>query len=78
MSTAALVIEVLSPGDESWKKLPFYAAHGVEEVLIVNPAEHSIDWLGLSGDEYRPIERSTLIELSRGELAERLDWPAGT
>jgi hypothetical protein len=25
--TAALVIEILSPGDETWAKLPFYAAH---------------------------------------------------
>jgi Uma2 family endonuclease len=24
--TAALVIEIVSPGDESWDKLPFYAA----------------------------------------------------
>ncbi len=30
--TAALVIEIVSPGDESWEKLPFYAAHHVDEV----------------------------------------------
>ncbi len=77
MSTAALVIEVLSPGDESWKKLPFYAAHGVEEVLIVDPQERAVHWLALDGGSYQPIERSTLIELGRGELAEQLDWPAG-
>ena len=35
-STAALVIEVVSPGDESWVKLPFYAAHEVDEVLIAH------------------------------------------
>ncbi len=31
LHTAALVVEIVSPGDESWQKLPFYAAHGVEE-----------------------------------------------
>ena len=26
-TTAALVVEIVLPGDESWQKLPFYAAH---------------------------------------------------
>lgn len=37
LSTAALVVEVRSPGDETWQKLPFFAAHHVDEVLIVDP-----------------------------------------
>lgn len=75
-STAALVVEVVSPGDESWEKLPFYAAHEVDEVLIVDPAKRSVDWLGLSEGEYRPLQRSGLIELGPRELAARIDWPA--
>jgi len=74
--TAALVLEIVSPGDESWEKLPFYAGHGVDEVLIVDPQERSVDWLALRNDEYSPVERSALIELSAGELRERIDWPA--
>jgi len=74
-STAALVVEILSPGDASWEKLPFYAAHDVDEVLIVDPAKRSVDWLGLGDDEYRPIEHSGLIDLGPGELAEQIDWP---
>ncbi len=73
--TAALVIEILSPGDESWEKLPFYAAHEVDEVLIVDPAKRIVHWLGLTGGEYHPIERSALIDLGRDDLAERIDWP---
>jgi Uma2 family endonuclease len=73
-STAALVIEIVSPGDDSWRKLPFFAAHEVDEVLIVDPAERAVHWLGLAGGEYRPIERSGLIELGPGELAGKLDW----
>jgi Uma2 family endonuclease len=74
--TAALVVEIVSPGDDSWNKLPFYAAHNVDELLIVDPQEHRVHWLGLQGDgDYRPIERSTLVELGAAELAERIDWP---
>lgn len=74
-STAALVIEVVSPGDESWVKLPFYAAHEVDEVLILDPEEHPVHWLGLTDGEYRPIERSGLIDLGPVELAGQIDWP---
>jgi Uma2 family endonuclease len=74
-STAAVVIEIVSPGDESWAKLPFYAAHHVDEALIVDPAKRSVDWLGLSGGDYRPIERSGLIDLGADQLAEQIDWP---
>ncbi len=74
--TAALVVEIVSPGDESWEKLPFYAAHDVDEVLIVDPAKHSVDWLALRGGEYRSIERSELIELGASELGAQLDWPS--
>jgi Uma2 family endonuclease len=79
--TAALAVEIVSPGDETWEKLPFYAARHVDELLIIDPATRSIDWLALSpregedGGEYRPVERSALIDLGPGELAERIDWP---
>jgi Uma2 family endonuclease len=73
--TAALVVEIVSPEDESWQKLPFYAAHGVDEVLIVDPQKHSVHWLGLADGEYREAERSALIELGPAELAERIEWP---
>lgn len=75
LHTAALVVEIVSPGDETWQKLPFYAAHGVDEVLIVDPEEHAIHWLGLVDGEYRPIERSGLIDLGPTGMAERVDWP---
>jgi Uma2 family endonuclease len=74
--TAALIVEIVSPGDESWEKLPFYAAHNVDEVLIVDPQERAVSWLGLQDDEYRPIKRSGLIELGARELDKLLDWPS--
>ncbi len=74
-TTAALVVEIVSLGDESWKKLPFYAAHGVDEVLIVDPSDHTVHWLALADGEYREVQRSSLIDLGPSELAERIDWP---
>jgi hypothetical protein len=54
---------------------PTTAAHRVDEVLIVYPQEHAVHWLGLTGGEYRPIERSGLVDLGAIELAQRIDWP---
>ncbi len=75
LSTAAMVVEILSPGDESWQKLPFYAEHHVDEILLVDPTEQTVAWLALRHGGYEPVQRSALIALGPGELAERLDWP---
>lgn len=74
--TAPLVVEIPSPDDETWQKLPFYAAHEVDEVLIVDPKERAVHWLALRGGEYQPVERSGVIDLGPTELAERIDWPS--
>jgi hypothetical protein len=50
--------------------LAFYAAHDVDEVLIVDPRLRSASWLGLDGGEYRPIECSRLVALGAQGLAE--------
>ncbi len=73
--TAALVLEILSAGDETWQKLPFYAAHEVDELVIVDPQEHAVHWFVRRGDGYEPIERSTLIDLGPEQLFELIDWP---
>ncbi len=76
LDTAALAAEILSPGDESWEKLPFYAAHHVDEVLIIDPAKRAVHWLALDEQgEYRPVEQSGLVELGPAELAAQIDWP---
>ncbi len=73
--TAALVVEIVSPGDETWEKLRFYAAHHVDELLIVDPADQRVDWLALDGSSYQAVERSGLVELGTVELSARIDWP---
>ena len=40
---ARLVVEILSPDDESREKLPFYAHAGVREVWLVDPMKRAIE-----------------------------------
>lgn len=49
---AELVVEILSPDDESRDKLPFYAKVGVREVWLVEPATREVELLALAGDHY--------------------------
>ncbi len=73
--TAALCLEIVSPGDESWEKLPFYAARHVDELLIVDPVKRTVDWLALEHGDYRAVDHSRLIDLGPAQLAEAIDWP---
>jgi hypothetical protein len=67
LPTAAVVVEIVSPDDDTWKKL-----------LIVDPQERKVQWLALGPDgDYHELERSALIELGAAELAERIIWPVG-
>lgn len=72
--TAALVVEVTSPNDETWGKVPFYAAHRVDELLIVDTHEQQVQWRAIEGGEYRPIEKSRLIDLGPSEVSKRTGW----
>jgi Uma2 family endonuclease len=75
LSTAALVLEIVSPGDETWEKLDLYAAHSVDELLIVDPGKKRVSWMGLEGREYRHLKRGRPIDLGAAALSERIDWP---
>jgi Uma2 family endonuclease len=52
---AELVIEVLSPDDESRDKLSFFAKLGVREVWYVEPVTRAIELLVLRGRDYRAV-----------------------
>ena len=75
IATAAIVIEIVSPGDESWEKLPYYARQSVDEIVIVDPGAHAVHWLALEDAAYTSTERSGLIDLGAADLAARIDWP---
>lgn len=72
-STAAMALEIVSPGDETRQKLPFYASPGVDEVVIVDLQERRGHWLGLADEKDQPVTASGLIGL--GPDAARIDWP---
>jgi len=75
--TAAIVVEILSPGDESRAKLPFYHRAGVEEVLIVDPDGRTVEWLARGPEAFEPVDDSALLGITGHALAERIDWPEG-
>lgn len=72
--TAALVVEIVSPDDETWAKLPFYATRGIDELVVVDPGEHSVHWFCRRGGEWMPAERSRLLDLDVSDVVARLDW----
>jgi Uma2 family endonuclease len=71
-----VVIEILSPDDETWDKIDFYAAHSVDELLIADPRKVSVTCLVLDGDRYVEREISPLLRVGSAELSAQIDWPA--
>jgi Uma2 family endonuclease len=47
-----VVVEIRSPGDESYEKLPFYASMGVPEVWIIDRDTKAPEVYVLSGNDY--------------------------
>ncbi len=75
--SAAIVVEILSPGDESYAKLGFYHRLGVEEILIVDPLHHAVEWYRRSAAAFERAGASQLLGLTEAELAAEIDWPPG-
>ncbi|MBC7977666.1 MAG: Uma2 family endonuclease [Myxococcales bacterium] len=53
---AELVIEILSPNDESRDKLPFYARMRVQEVWLLEPRTYELEVFALREDRYECVE----------------------
>jgi hypothetical protein len=49
------VVEVRAPRDETYRKLPFYAALDVREVLVLHPAERRAELFRLVESELLPL-----------------------
>ncbi len=74
-ATAALVVEIVSPGDETYQKFDFYFARWVEELLVVDPIEHSARWFVRGQSGFEPSPRSELLGLAAADLQAQIDWP---
>lgn len=46
------VVEIRSPDDETYAKLPFYAALGVQEVIVIQPEARVAEVYRLAGGRY--------------------------
>lgn len=75
LPAAAIVVEVVSPDDETYAKMPFYAAHHVDEMIVVEPTEHQVQLLAVSGNHYDQTSGSDLLVVETETLAEAIRWP---
>jgi hypothetical protein len=73
--TAAVVVEIESPDDETWGKLGFYGRHGVNEVVIVSGADRTVTWLVLRDGIYLDADASPLLGPGSRGLAAKIEWP---
>ena len=75
--TAALVVEVVSPDDETYAKFGFYARHGVEELIVADPDERTVRIYArdAAGTGYDEVEASALLSVAAAVLTAALDWP---
>jgi hypothetical protein len=76
LPTAAVAVEIRSPGEAHEEKLPFYAARHVSEVVLVDPDGRTVRWLALTPDaSYQAVEHSAALDLDvERDVAARLAW----
>ncbi len=73
--TAAIVVEIPSPNDESRDKFDFYFRSGVEEMLLVDPLERTVEWFVRGPDAFVAADASTLLGITAAGLATEIEWP---
>jgi Uma2 family endonuclease len=78
---AALVVEILSPDDETYAKLDWYAAVGVAEVLVIEPGTRRIELFANRSGRMEPVDPVVVDCLGvRAETVDgrlRLTWDGG-
>lgn len=74
--TAALVVEMLSPGNETFAKFDFHAGHGVQEAWVVDPLTTSLRIWRLHEEvltdrdrTQRPARADCCLRCAAGEVA---------
>ena len=73
--TAAVVVEVLSPDDETFEKFAFYAAHGVDELIVADPDAHTVRCWHLTDGQYVEQPASALLDVDMASVGAEVDWP---
>lgn len=84
---ADLVVEIRSPGDETYQKIGFYEEMGVQELLIVHPLEKRVELLRavdkrllpVSGDAQGGVRSDVLgASFATVESVLRISWSEGS
>lgn len=75
VATAAIVVEVLSCGDETFDKFDFYAEHGVDEIIVADPQRRVVRIWPLRDGGYVETGRSDLLDVRAEDLDVEIDWP---
>jgi len=79
---AALVVEILSPNDETYRKLDWYAEVGVGEVLVIEPGSRRVELFANRDGRMERVEPVVIEAL--GVAAETVDgmlrlvWEGGS
>lgn len=74
LPSVVVVVEIVSPDDETFAKFGFYFEHAVQEILVVDPAVRSVAWFHRG--EVRFVEAmGSDVVTGLDDLADRLRWP---
>lgn len=74
--TAAVVVENLSPDDETFTKFAFYATHHVDELLVADPVGRRLRVWQLVDGRYVETGRSALLGVTADDLTAQVSWPS--
>jgi len=76
VTSAAIVVEVVSPDDETFAKFDFYADHHVDELLITDPASRTVQLFVLAGEgRYDEVADGALLGVRAAEVTSAIAWP---
>ncbi len=73
VASAPVVVEIVSPDDETFAKLGFYADHGVVEVIVALPEARELRCYAPGTGEQ--LTTSAALGVDIGELSTLLAWP---
>ena len=75
LPTALIVVEVVSPDDETYQKFAFYFAHGVEELVVADPGTRTLLWWQRGDQSFEPVDASLILGVQVADVFSRIDWP---
>jgi len=75
LATALIVVEIVSPDDETYQKFDFYFSHGVEELVVADPAARTVRWWQRGSKSFEPTDTSRLLGVDVTDVVSQIDWP---